>query len=116
MLGVGITNSLITKQLREHSELYIYVDPGMPHIIPILVPRNFTGVPSYTTTECALADSIKRTQFEFSIFELNTHNCARIKSLLKNFLRDGKLTREPARQTQQVGCIMIRIQCYESLE
>ena len=78
-------------------------------IIPKLVPRNFTGVPSYSTITCALADLIKWAQFEFSTFKLTTHDTIRIKSLLMNFLRDGKLTREPARQKQWVGCVMIRV-------
>lgn len=59
--------------------------------------------------KCALADLIKWAQFQFSTSKLITHDAVRIKPLLKNFLRDGKLTREPARQKQWVGCVLIRI-------
>ena len=84
-------------------------------IIPILVPRNSTGVPSYTTIKCALVESIKWEQFQFSTFKLTAHDGARIKSLLRGFLRHGKLTREPARQKQWVGCVMIRIMVTSAL-
>ena len=84
-------------------------------IIPKLVPRNFTGVPSYTTIKCALVELIRWAQFKFSTFKLTAHEGARIKSLLKSLLRDGKLTREPARQKQWVGCVIIRLMVTSAL-
>ena len=86
-----MNDSLTVAPTGEHFERFFTV------IIPILVPRNGTGVLSYTTIKCALADLVKWAHFQFSNFKLTTYDRARITSLLRKSLRDGKLTREPAR-------------------
>ena len=76
-------------------------------IVPKIDPLG--SVLSYTTIKCALTNLIKWAKFQYSDFKLTQQDAARIKSLFKSFLRQGVVTREPIREKQWVGSVLVQI-------
>lgn len=74
-----------------------------------LVPQNPAGVPSCNTIKGALKQLISWAQFSFPDFRISAHDGQRIKSLLRGLLKEGKLTKEPRRQAQSVGCLLTKL-------
>ena len=75
-------------------------------MVPKIKPRG--SVPSYSWMKGGLIVTINGLIFKYEFFKLNSHASPRITSLMNTLYTDGKLTKEPIREKQWVGVVLVR--------
>jgi hypothetical protein len=78
-------------------------------LVPYVVPRNSTGVPSVKWMIRGLKALIAVLVFRFPKFGLSAHERSHIKTTVVKLQREGKLTTSPAREKKWLGVYFIRL-------
>ena len=71
-------------------------------------PRSDHGVPSFVWLQHGIFSITQSTLFHYPNFRLSSHDSLRISTLIDGFVKDGKLTRKPARQRQWIGANLVK--------
>ncbi|KFY59512.1 hypothetical protein V496_05667, partial [Pseudogymnoascus sp. VKM F-4515 (FW-2607)] len=76
-------------------------------IVSRVRPRS-NEVPAFTWLRGGLRRLIVVLTFHFADFKVSKHDSLRMKTVFQQLLNDGKITREPSRQVQWIGSVLVR--------
>ena len=77
-------------------------------ILDKVEPKSPHGVPSFSWIKQGIYCLTQSALFRYPDFRLSSHDSLRINTLVDRFVKDGKLTKKPARQRQWIGVTLVK--------
>ena len=77
-------------------------------ILDKVKPKSNHGVPSFSWIQSGIWCLTQSALFRYPDFRLSSHDSLRIKTLVDGFVKDGKLTKKPARQRHWIGVTLVK--------
>ena len=84
------------------------IERFLTSILSKVKPKSKHGVPSYSWMSTGLRYLIPALVFHYSNFKLSPHDSKRLSTLVDSFVKQGRLTKQPARERNTVGVSLVK--------
>ena len=85
------------------------IERFLTSILDKVIPRSPHGVPSFNWIKGGISSLVQSLIFEYSDFTLTRQETLRINTLVDGFVKQGRLTKKPARERDWVGVTLVKV-------